>query len=74
MRPATRSADGSRVTWRQVIAWRLERHGLTRRAQPAQRLRVAAQLCGLHAQLMSSAELSLWARVEIGRASCRERV
>ncbi|MGZ4666085.1 MAG: winged helix DNA-binding domain-containing protein [Frankiaceae bacterium] len=64
MRPATRSADGSSVTWRQVIAWRLDRHGLTLRAPPMQGLGVAARLCGLHAQLMSSAELSLWARVE----------
>ena len=27
-------------------------------------LAVASRLCGLHAQLMSSDELSLWARVE----------
>jgi uncharacterized protein YcaQ len=27
-------------------------------------LRVAGQICGLHAQVLSSAELSLWARVE----------
>ena len=27
-------------------------------------LNVASELCGLHAQVMSSAELTLWARVE----------
>lgn len=27
-------------------------------------LAIASRLCGLHAQLMSSAELSVWARVE----------
>ena len=27
-------------------------------------LAVASRLCGLHAQVMSSAELTLWARVE----------
>jgi uncharacterized protein YcaQ len=70
MRRVTEPADASRVTWRQVIAWRLQRHGLTRRAQPGQWLDVPARLCGLHAQLMSSAELSLWARVDgIDRAA-----
>jgi hypothetical protein len=32
--------------------------------QPGLLIAVASRLCGLHAQLMSSAELSAWARVD----------
>jgi hypothetical protein len=46
------------------MAWRLERHRLDERAPKARALGVVGEICGLHAQLMSSAELSLWARVE----------
>jgi uncharacterized protein YcaQ len=42
----------------------MERHHLVERAAAADLLRVVADICGLHAQLMSSAELSLWARIE----------
>ena len=55
---------GYTLTWRNVAAWRLARHGLAAR-QPAERsLEVVGAICGLHAQLLSSAELSLWARVD----------
>ena len=47
-----------------VAAWRLRRHHLERRGPAGSALRVASDLCGLHAQVMSSAELTLWARVE----------
>jgi winged helix DNA-binding protein len=40
------------------------RHHLVKRAQPAKLLDVVSDICGLHAQVMSSAELSLWARVD----------
>lgn len=46
------------------MAWRLSRQGLVARVPRDGMLDVAAAICGLHAQLMSSAELSLWARVE----------
>lgn len=39
-------------------------HHLDRRAPRKAMFRVASRLCGLHAQVMSSAELTLWARVE----------
>ena len=52
------------LTWKQVRAWRLLRHRLDRRAPRAELLPVASRLCGVHAQLMSSAELTLWARVD----------
>jgi uncharacterized protein YcaQ len=42
----------------------MQRHHLVERAPPADLLRVVADICGLHAQLMSSAELSLWARID----------
>lgn len=53
-----------KLTWQRAAAWRAERHHLARRTAAGSMLAVASRLCGLHAQLMSSAELSLWARVE----------
>jgi uncharacterized protein YcaQ len=52
------------VTWPEVLAWRLTRQHLARRVTQAEALGVVSQICGLHAQVMSSAELTLWARVE----------
>ena len=45
------------------VAFRLSRHHLGRRAPAGTAVEVARRLCGLHAQVMSSADLSLWARV-----------
>jgi uncharacterized protein YcaQ len=42
----------------------MERHHLVERVSAADLLRVVSDICGLHAQLMSSAELSLWARID----------
>jgi hypothetical protein len=53
-----------KLTWPQAAAWRARRHYLDKRAPPGSMLSVAGRLCGLHAQVMSSAELSVWARVE----------
>jgi hypothetical protein len=52
------------LSWDQVLAFRLERQFLTERALPGSLLSVASALCGVHAQVASSAELALWARVE----------
>jgi Winged helix DNA-binding domain len=52
------------LNWRQVAAWRVHRHHLAERAPRRALLDVVADICGLHAQVMSSAELALWARVE----------
>jgi hypothetical protein len=46
------------------LAWRLARQRLDRRAPRDEALNVVREICGLHAQVMSSAELTLWARVE----------
>src|ERR1035438_4743592 len=53
-----------KLTWSRAAAWRTRRHHLVERAPASSMLAVARRLCGLHAQLMSSAELTLWARVE----------
>lgn len=54
----------ARTSWSRVLAWRMHRQYLTDRAGPGELVAVASRLCGLHAQMLSSAELSLWARVE----------
>ena len=54
----------TQLTWSGVLAWRLRRQCLDRRASRDEALGVIAKICGLHAQVMSSAELTLWARVE----------
>lgn len=46
------------------MARRLARQHLDRRAPRGAMLDVASAICGLHAQLMTSAELTLWARVD----------
>lgn len=53
-----------KLTWSQAAAWRVRRHHLEERARPGSLLRVAGRLCGLHAQVLSCAELTAWARVE----------
>jgi hypothetical protein len=54
------------LSWSKVNAWRLSQHSLLQRAerQQQQLLDVVTRIGGVHAQLMSSAELALWARVE----------
>ena len=52
------------LRWAQVRAWRTARHQLAERAPAGAMLEVAARIAGLHAQVMSSAELTLWARVD----------
>jgi hypothetical protein len=54
----------SDFSWQQTLAWRMERHHLVERAAPSDLVRVVREICGLHAQLMSSAELSRWARID----------
>src|SRR5215467_1533143 len=53
-----------KLTWPKAAAWRVRRQYLDQRAPARTMLAVASRLCGLHAQVMSSAELTLWARVE----------
>ncbi|MBI3974860.1 MAG: AlkZ family DNA glycosylase [Armatimonadetes bacterium] len=68
-----RAAAGVLLTPEQVRAWRLARHHLDRRVPRTRLTQVVADLCGAHAQLMSAAELSLWARVSgLTQADVRE--
>ena len=53
-----------KLNWRRAAAWRIRRHHLDQRAPAGSMLAVVNRLCGLHAQVMSSAELTVWARVE----------
>jgi uncharacterized protein YcaQ len=53
-----------KLSWSRAAAWRAQRHHLVQRAPAGDMLAVATRLCGLHAQVLSSAELTLWARVE----------
>jgi hypothetical protein len=58
------SGAAAQLSWDAVLAWRVARQGLAARA-PARRWEaVVSRVCGLHAQVLSSAELTLWARVD----------
>jgi hypothetical protein len=50
------------MRWESVLAWRVARQHLARRGDDA--LALTSDLCGLHAQVMSSAQLTLWARMD----------
>jgi hypothetical protein len=56
------------LNWPQVLAWRMQRQHLADRASRRRALTVVRDIAGLHAQLASSAELTLWARVDGLRA------
>src|SRR6266508_84674 len=45
------------LAWDQVVGWRLRRHHLDERAPVGDLLAVVAEIAGLHARIMSSAEL-----------------
>jgi hypothetical protein len=53
-----------KITWSRAAAWRARQNHLDRRAPADSLVPVAGRLCGLHAQVLSSAELTAWARVE----------
>ena len=52
------------LTWQQVLAFWMQRHFLEERAARGDLLAVVSRICGLHAQVMSSAELAAWARID----------
>jgi hypothetical protein len=53
-----------RTTWRQILTLRLERHQLLTRAGRDRLLDVVGGLVGLHAQVMSAAELQAAVRID----------
>ncbi len=52
------------LTWGQVNAWRLSQQNLTHRLQPGELIQAVSQSMGLHAQVMSAAEMAISARVD----------
>jgi hypothetical protein len=52
-----------RLTWDEVWGRRLARHRLLEAAPAPELVSLAGELCGIHAQVMTSAELSIGARV-----------
>jgi hypothetical protein len=52
------------LTWDAVLAWRMHRQHLAQRAPAGTELDVVSDIAGLHAQVFSSAELTLCARVD----------
>jgi Winged helix DNA-binding domain len=62
MKPAEEPAF--ELAWESTLAWRMRRHHLVERAPRRSLVAVVDRLGGLHAQLMSSAELTAWARVD----------
>jgi hypothetical protein len=52
------------ISWPQAAAWRLAQHGLLERAPQGALLPLVTRIVALHAQVLSSAELAAWQRVE----------
>lgn len=50
--------------WDAVLAWRVARQGLSTRVAAQDWMDVVRPICGLQAQVQTSAELTLWARVD----------
>jgi Winged helix DNA-binding domain len=53
-----------KLDWDHVAGWRQRGHHLDRRAARGEMLAVTSRIAGLHAQVMSSAAQTLWARVD----------
>jgi len=52
------------VTWEQVVAYRLHKHHVVQRTTPDHLIDVVREMVGIHAQVASSAELQLAARID----------
>ena len=64
MSPKRTVAPAAALDWARVRAFRTARHSLVERRPAADALAVVGEIAGLHAQVMPSAELTLWARVD----------
>jgi len=53
-----------KLTWPQVLAFWTQRHFLEKRAARDGLQTVVSRICGLHAQVLSSAELAAWVRID----------
>lgn len=63
-RPKPAQESAFELTWESALAWRMHRHHLVERAPRRSLVAVVDRIGGLHAQVMSSAELTAWARLE----------
>ncbi len=52
------------LKWEQVNAWRLSQHGLSPRLKRRDLVKAVTRTCGMQAQVLSAAELAIWARVD----------
>jgi hypothetical protein len=59
----TATATGSRWSWAEVCARRLDRHALVTPLQRARPADIVGAICGAHAQVLSAAELSIGLRI-----------
>jgi len=64
MRRTAGKLAGSPISWDQVRAFRLNRHHLSQRAPKKALTSVVTDMGGAQAQLVSAAQVSLWARTE----------
>ena len=62
--PSARPQPVLTTDWSRVLALRLERHHLAVRTSPERLVDLVADMVGLHAQVMSSAELQAAARID----------
>jgi hypothetical protein len=62
--PKTTAPPALETTWRNVLALRLDRQGVLERASRRRLVDVVGRMVGLHAQVMSSAELQAAARLD----------
>jgi Winged helix DNA-binding domain len=61
------------LTWDQVRAWRVARQHLDKTVTKKRLIEVVRDVCGIHAQVQSSAELQLWTRIKgVSPADIRE--
>lgn len=69
----SRTEDLPRLSWAEVCARRLERHALSVPSPNARPADIAGAICGVHAQVLSAAELSIGLRLPSAtRADVRE--
>src|SRR5258706_10640507 len=61
---AKKATSMKALKWRQVHAWRVAQHGLSPRFRRRDFLKAVRRTGGIQAQVMSAAELALWARVD----------
>lgn len=62
-----------KLTWKQVNAWRLSQHALAARVPRHAMPEIVSRVGGIQAQVMSAAEIAIWARVhDITRADIQK--